>query len=554
MGQTTQIILPDTYYLDYFNFLVDFIRKNYGNIISDREKLFFERFGNMSTGAQCLFVRLANRKGAFFRRSKLFYREIPDIDLGIEELHRNAFLSLDHTGELHHTLYLFTKPEILSLGKVHGWNSYYKSSYKKEDIIFSIIEQVDHSEVYEAIFDEDSIIFFEFDEVVDFLKLLFFGDHYSDMTQFVIRDVGNIKLEDLENVNFTPNFHSRREVEEYLLVAEAYQIFKELKEMVSPLKCYEWFIEEDLVISTPAGSRPGKIFCKLVLKLAKLLEQHSFFIEALDIYGKVCVPPARERRVRLMHRLNEKDDARKLAEEILENPFNQSEALFASDFLRSKTKRIRRSTTVSLKAADEITLVKNPELTVEKQALVYFREAGYEAYHTENALWRQMFGLLFWEETYDTDQSSFHHPLQRLPSDIHDQSFYEKRADAIEEKLKKIRTRKALTDKLKATFEAKNGIINQYVYWSEDLLDLALTAVQLLPLKGLKEVLRMISIQVKSNSTGFPDLFIFKNKKYHFYEIKSPTDQLSAQQLFWIDFMTKCDIRADVLKINWSEI
>ncbi|MGB3465173.1 MAG: VRR-NUC domain-containing protein [Cyclobacteriaceae bacterium] len=373
------------------------------------------------------------------------------------------------------------------------------------------------------------------------------------MTQFVIRDVGNVKLEDFENVSFTPNFFTREEVNEYLLMAEAYQVFKELKEIVSPLKCYDWFVEEDLLISTSPTSRPGKIYTKLVLKLAKLLEQHSFFIEALDIYRKISVTPARERQVRLMHRLNEPEEARALAEEILENPYNQSEALFAGDFLKSGTKRIKRSTTVSLKAADEILLVKDPQLSVEKQAVAYFRAEGYEAYHTENSLWRLLFGLLFWEETYDTDQSTFHHPLQRLPSDIHDQSFYEKRADSIEAKLRKIRTKKALVRKLVDTFEAKTGIVNQYVYWSEDLLDLAITAIDLLPLKGLKEVLKMISIQVKSNSTGFPDLFIFKGKKYHFYEIKSPTDQLSAQQLFWIDFMTKWNIKADVLKVGWAE-
>ncbi|MGB3465174.1 MAG: hypothetical protein WBA74_07890, partial [Cyclobacteriaceae bacterium] len=109
------------------------------DIISDRERIFFDKFQKLSLEGQCLFVRLANRKGPYFRRSKLFYREIENIDLTIEELHRNKFLSLDYTGDIHHTLFLFTKPEIVALGKIHGWNNFYKSGFKKEDIIFSII-------------------------------------------------------------------------------------------------------------------------------------------------------------------------------------------------------------------------------------------------------------------------------------------------------------------------------------------------------------------------------------------------------------------------------
>lgn len=552
MGQTTQNTLPDTYYLDYFNFLLDFVLKNYSEILCAREKIFYDNFKKLSFSSQCLFVRFANRKGAFFRESKLVYREIENIGLSIEELRRSNFLSYDNTDQVENHLFLFTKPEITAIGKLRGWEAYYKKSQKKEDIIFSIIEQVDPADINDALFDEDRIIFFESDELVNFYKLLFFGDQYSDMTQFVIRDIGNVKLENLDNVAFAPNFSSRAEVDDYLTVSAAYQVFKELKELVSPLKCYQWFTDMDIVVEPPFNSRPGKMYVKLILKLAKLLEQHGFNLEALEIYLRINVSPARERQVRLYSKLNEPEKAVEIARQILENPHNASEALFAKDFLNSGTKRIKRSTTLSLKSANEITLERDPQTSVERLAVDYFRENGFEAFHTENSLWRFLFGLLFWEETYDTELSTFHHPLQRLPSDIHDVSFYDKRANAINAKLKAVRTRKTLISKIEETYQAKQGIAHGYVYWSDDLMALAVKAIELLPLKGLKEVLKMIAIQVKSNTTGFPDLFIYKNKSYYFYEIKSPTDQLSAQQLFWIDFMNKWNIRSEVLKITWK--
>ena len=552
MGQTTQNTLPDTYYLDYFNFLLDFVFKNYSDILCAREKIFYDNFRNLSFSAQCMFVRFANRKGVFFRESKLVYQEIENIGLSIEELCRNNFVSYDNIDQTENHLFLFTKPEIISIGKARGWDTCYKKSQKKEDIIFSIIEQIDHSDINAALFDEDRIIFFESEELVNFYKLLFFGDQYNDMTQFVIRDIGNIKLENLENVTFTPNFYSRAEVDDYLTVSAAYRVFKELKELVSPLKCYQWFTDQEIVVDPPYSSRPGKMYVKLILKLAKLLEQHGFNLEALDIYLKINVSPARERQVRLYSKLNEPEKATMIAEQILECPHNASETLFAKDFLNAGTNRIKRSTTLTLKSANEITLERDPQTSVEHLAVAYFVENGFEAYHTENSLWRFLFGLLFWEETYDTELSTFHHPLQRLPSDIHDISFYDKRADAINAKLKTVRTRKVFIEKIKDTYHAKLGIAHGYIYWSDDLLKLALKAIELLPLKGLKEVLKMIAIQVKSNTTGFPDLFIFRNKSYYFYEIKSPTDQLSAQQLFWIDFMNKWNIRSEVLKVTWK--
>ena len=552
MGQTSENPLPDTYYLDYFNFLLEFVQKNYHNILQSEEHQFIKKFNQLSHNGQCTFVRLANRKGPFFRQSKLAYREIDNIHLSIDELHRNEFISFGKEDVVSSFIFLFTKPEIINLSEAYGWDNFFKRNQRKEDIIFSIIEQVPSNEVFEILFDEDRIIFFESSPIVNFLKLLFFGDQYSDMTQFVMRDLGNIKLENFDNVDFTPNFHTREEVNEYITYIEAYQVFKEARELLTPVKVYTWFTDAEIESPTDYGSKSGKLYSKIVLKLGKLLEQGGFLLEALEIYRNTDQPPARERQVRLLMRLNEEVEAATIAQRILDNPKTATEALFAKDFLNAGAGRIKRSTTLSLKAANEISIVQDPGISVERQAVQHFRAQGYEAFHTENSLWRFLFGTIFWSETYDTTQNTFHHPLQRLPSDIQDKSFYDKRASAINDKLKKLRSKKIVLQTLDEVYAEKHGIANPYVYWSDNMLLLSKKAVELMPLKGLKEVLKMIAIQVKTNSTGFPDLFVYKNRNYHFYEIKSPTDQLSAQQLFWIDFMHKWNIKADVLKVTWE--
>jgi len=187
MGQTAKNLLPETYYLDYFNFLLDFIEKNYANIIGIRENSFIEKFQSLSFDAKLLFVRLSNRKGPAFRVSKLVYREIPNIGPLLEELGRNQFISFDNKLNTEELLQLFTKIEITKVCKRHQWDQYYRSNNKKDDIIFSIIEHINEEIIKNSFFDEDVIIFFECTELNVFLKLLFFGDLYSDMTQFVIQ-------------------------------------------------------------------------------------------------------------------------------------------------------------------------------------------------------------------------------------------------------------------------------------------------------------------------------------------------------------------------------
>ena len=76
--------------------------------------------------------------------------------------------------------------------------------------------------------------------------------------------------------------------------------------------------------------------------------------------------------------------------------------------------------------------------------------------------------------------------------------------------------------------------------------------IELLPFKALKDVLLEMAKNPKENSTGFPDIFVWKNKDYHFHEVKSPNDHLSSKQLFWLDFMQERKIKTEILKISYK--
>ena len=61
-----------------------------------------------------------------------------------------------------------------------------------------------------------------------------------------------------------------------------------------------------------------------------------------------------------------------------------------------------------------------------------------------------------------------------------------------------------------------------------------------------------MSKNLKDNSTGFPDLFVWKENAYYLYEIKSPNDHLSSQQLFWLNFMQSLGIRAKIIRVRYK--
>ena len=68
--------LPTGYYLENFNFLLDFVEQHYTDLLTKEEKAYRENFQNLSLDAQRLYVRLTGRRGPLFRLDKLVYDEI----------------------------------------------------------------------------------------------------------------------------------------------------------------------------------------------------------------------------------------------------------------------------------------------------------------------------------------------------------------------------------------------------------------------------------------------------------------------------------------------
>ena len=70
--------LPTFYYHGHFVEMLGFVGAHYGHVLLDEHIAFIDEFHALPRAAQCLYVRLVNRKGRVFASSKIRYPELGD--------------------------------------------------------------------------------------------------------------------------------------------------------------------------------------------------------------------------------------------------------------------------------------------------------------------------------------------------------------------------------------------------------------------------------------------------------------------------------------------
>ncbi|MFY7912785.1 MAG: VRR-NUC domain-containing protein, partial [Emticicia sp.] len=104
-------------------------------------------------------------------------------------------------------------------------------------------------------------------------------------------------------------------------------------------------------------------------------------------------------------------------------------------------------------------------------------------------------------------------------------------------------------------YESKFGIANPFVVWLEEIWLIVRKAVELIEFEAMKKILHEMSKNLVEHLRGFPDLFMWDDiaGEYCFVEVKSPTDNLSNQQLSWLQYFQEIGVNAKVLRVYWKE-
>jgi hypothetical protein len=556
-----KVELQPKYYLEYFNYVLDFVQDKYKHILNESEWRFLRKYYCLSEDAQCLFIRFTNRRGLFFKANKLIYNELSDIPKLLVELTERGFIEKPST-EKYLTfgvdlLSVFSKDELMKLIQILPENENSKSfkKLKKEELVGVFLQNYPFESIVNVINKKDEIIKVNFEFETTFMKFLFFGNRYLDMTEFVVRDLGLIQYQTHDDDKLVARFNTRKDAEDKWFITDQNDLFNQLKDVAEPLEIYDWILNvNDSIKDLSEVAKPS--YERLILKIGAFLEKNKYLDEAFAIYKLTDQVPSRERQARTLHKLNQIDEALALCYLMIDKPKNADEKFFATDLIlkiKSKKSISKKSTTSWLHQSDSITISEEYRGQVELGTIAYYQDEGMNAVFAENHLWRAIFGLVFWDIVFDPALVSFHHPFQRRPSDLYLPDFYQKRKELIISHLDSFQDIHQLLTFMGEHYENKFGIANPFVVWLEEIWLMVRKAVEVIELDSLKKILHEMSKNLVENLRGFPDLFVWNETSYTFVEVKSPTDNLSNQQLFWMQFFEEIGVKSKVLRVFWDE-
>ena len=559
--------LKDTYYLDNFNFLINFVSDHYQTLLQAEEKQFLQSYTSLPVEAQQLFVRLVLRAHAFLRISKINYLEI-DVPSALEKLGKTGFVNLD-IDAIEHCLPLFTRQE---LSTALGVTSTKAPSFDSE--IWTTTDLFGESPT-SKLFNIDSVIEVKHKLTVQTFRLLFFGNLYQDFSAFVLRDLGYQRFEsyniDSENLPFT----SREQIEAHLTYYQCCESFDNACNPDSDIHSrVDSLSSEDALIklhkALPQKIADDKVLCRrldrLNNRIARQLERETALESAADIYSKSVHPPARERLARIRAKTGHADEALALCKQIIQSSQDTDELDFAYRFGCKLSQKISKQTSTNAGKTkstsfpienkylppESILILPKSNLSVEFSVATHLAKTG-KCYYLENSLISGVFGLAFWDIIFAQVNSVFFHPFQSKPADFYESDFIRFRKLLISKRLEEISQgmlRRIVNDNL----YHKRGVQNPMVNWHlcrKHIIDLALSRI---PADTWRALFEQILSDIKNYRSGQPDLAFFPDSGgYQFIEVKAPGDKLQKNQLRWMKFFDQQNIPHKILNVEWLE-
>lgn len=550
--------LPADYYLNNFRFLVDWVWERYADLLDEEEQQFVQGFYALGHDAQCLLVRLSSRKGPLFRRDKLEYSEITNLDAAAQELitagllHRTIPLSLD---AIANTL---TKVELLNLfnEQLAGLKQ-----ARKEIIVQRL--QIDFCEPKSwcewTKHQLGDAFYLDNQSIINNLLLLFFGNAYQNLTEFVLQDLGLYRYENYPIDHQHRLFKSREEIEHYwhlLQLREQLELHTSAETLI-PLAMQLLDTQSPMSVTS---ERIRRRRAKLINQLAYMLERLGEHQIAMQLYEQSHLAPARERRVRLFEKQENFIGAWELLTQIIASPQDEQELQIAQRIAPRLARKLSLPFTKTLFAAAPEQQMELTPLTDDAGNLLRVEEVvrlsvdteDAPCVYTENTLLTGLFGLWLWPETFRGVEGAFANPFQAAPLDMHQENFKANRPGIAA--LWQLIDNETYPTHIKKIWSEKFGTTNYLVNWSflsEELLELALHCI---PKHHLKLMFERLLFDIKNNCSGLPDLIQFypEQKKYRMIEVKGPGDRIQDNQARWLDYFMQHGIPAEVWYVRWK--
>jgi len=535
--------LPTFYYHQHFLELLDFVAGHYGHVLDDRDTRLIDSFRALERPAQCLYVRLVNRKGRVFAVNKLRYPEIGGLEAPLASLGTAGWIGAPGPELFEDVLGFLTKAEITDavaplfpgLGR----------ALKKDELVGFVLEHCAAPDFMAAV-DLRRLLVQRRTAWVRFLLFLYFGEMRDGLSRFTLRDMGLVRTHSFTD-SYEPRFADREEAVETFRFADLLRRFE------------HGTSRQRQRIVAGAGDWPDPQFeaaailrDRLAYAAGRDLEKSGDPEAAMAIYRRGDSTRCGERLVRLLFATGRRDEAKACLDSIMDSPRSDEEWLFASDLYQRKFGRRRTSPlTDVLRSAETIDLDEAHSGSPERAAISHYQELGQKAFRAENTLWRSLFGLLFWDELFAGDAGALHSPFEALPSTLTDGAFYGAHADAIESRLAALADVPATKRRLLKTSTRHFGTPNGVFRWRRSMMETLFALLDSAETTAVAAVLRHMCRDYRRSRYGFPDLLVVDEDGARFVEIKTEGDQLRRNQLTRLTQMRAAGLRADVVRVRW---
>jgi len=537
--------LPEGYYLENFEYLLNFVVDRYDHLLKEEEKAYRRLFFSLNDEAKKLYVRLSNRKGPYFRTDKLNYPEAGELPATVDLLSASGLVEtvLPDWSE---SVALCTRDELQRIDVV--------SDLPKSTSRRALLEVIGDQNVNPVA--ELNIPVIELGGLDHLMvyRLLFFGNFHQDMTEFVLHKL----VSPFESYDLSPDasaFQSRAIVDSVIEL-------KYLSELSLEAIENDDTGDQLLQLASRIPERPdepmlARRYDRMINRLARQLERLDVPERALDLYALARSTPARERRSRILGKLGQPEASLELCEAIHAAPLNEEEKEFAVFFGRRLSRKHSLVTDLpehgKVKPNQQCICIAKTAAQVEMCAAEYYNGLGRTCFYVENTLFRGIFGLAFWDIIFAPVPGAFFHPFQRGPADLHTPDFVRSRSTLIDARLAELAQPVRLREQVMQTWQQKNGIANQFVNWTwltVELLELALSQI---PAAHHLQVFRRLLGDLKNNTSGLPDLILFDDTGYELVEIKGPGDKIQKNQERWFRYFSDQGMPASLVNVEWTD-
>ncbi len=243
---------PPHYYADNLTRLLGAVASQYSDILLDRERDYLRRVLDLSADAQRLYARLLTRRGPLIRIDSLTYREVSDAVGAMNELTARSLVDCSIEAPADQLLDMLTRDELAGLfPHVHAQGE------RKGAQVTRICARYPDRRTREVVGANYPMCGVCDPDMVDTAQILFFGDSYTDLSTFVLEDLGMLRFESYQLDARHRQFGERAELDDFLAM-------RALRGRLHRLEsCWDRAVAGDALDtlwvtagSAPAGTRP----------------------------------------------------------------------------------------------------------------------------------------------------------------------------------------------------------------------------------------------------------------------------------------------------------